>query len=83
MRPPETLHAAIANSIKNNEKSSGFDAAVLSPDRSRVNHRNETELWDYTETINLSFASEAANLAISLGARPGRKPRRVNRKNLR
>ena len=59
----DNLHSAIISSLKLGEKSPALDSALLTSDRTRVNHRNETELWDYKESIDLSNRTDGAKLA--------------------
>lgn len=63
MKSRDTLHGTITLSLRTGEKSSGFDNALLTSDHTRVNHKHETELWDYKEALNLNDKIETAKLA--------------------
>jgi Putative DNA-binding domain/NB-ARC domain len=63
MKSGDSLHSAIFSSLKFGEKSPAFDDTLLSSDRTRVNQKNETDLWDYKETVNLNDKADVAKLA--------------------
>ncbi len=51
MNRKPSLSASIIESLKLGEMSSTLEAALLKSDRNYVNHKNETEYWDYKQDI--------------------------------
>lgn len=58
-----SLSAAITESLRLKELSTTFETALLSADHTQVNHKNETDLWDYKEGLNLTNPLDIARLA--------------------
>lgn len=61
-----TLGFEITQSLKSKQATSDFRTALLGKDTGRVAVRDESELWDYKETIDLSDAFGKAEFARDL-----------------
>jgi len=60
---PYTLSSCIHETLKNHEIHSEFSNALLTPDKTHVKHKNETELWDYKEDVDFENTEELAKLS--------------------
>ncbi len=60
---PTSLSSYIVKSIKEREMIGGFASALLNKNRTETLRHDETEYWDYKETIDLENPIEIARLA--------------------
>jgi hypothetical protein len=54
---PTSLRGWILKSLAQGEMLPNIAAVLLRPDRTEVNQKDETEYWDYKETIDLTIPS--------------------------
>jgi tetratricopeptide (TPR) repeat protein len=60
---PTSLSSCIVKSIKEREMTADLASALLSKNRTEILRHDETEYWDYKETIDLDNPLELARLA--------------------
>lgn len=58
-----SLSTAILNSLKTLGVSPNLEAELLTADKTKAKNRNETEFWDYKETVDLTKEKDVSKLA--------------------